>query len=55
MPTIHTLGSIKIDVYSRDHLPPHVHAIYAEREALIIIRTLGYTQEVYLLHNLKQY
>ena len=41
MPTIHTLGSIKIDVYSRDHLPPHFHVIYAEREALIIIRTLG--------------
>ena len=40
MPTIYTLGSIKIDVYSREHLPPHFHALYAEHEILIIIKTL---------------
>jgi hypothetical protein len=41
MPTVHRIGSIKIDVYSRDHLPPHFHAIYGNYEALIVIRTLG--------------
>ena len=40
MPTIHKINSIKIDIYSRDHLPPHFHAIYGEYEALIIIKTL---------------
>jgi len=40
MPTIHRIDSIKIDVYSRDHLPPHFHAIYAEHEALLVIKTL---------------
>lgn len=40
MPTIHRIDSIKIDVYSRDHLPPHFHAIYAEHEVLLVIKTL---------------
>jgi len=40
MPTIHMIDSIKIDVYGRDHPPPHFHAIYAEQEALIEINTL---------------
>lgn len=40
MPTIHRLNAVKIDVYSRDHLPPHFHAVYGEFEALILIRTL---------------
>lgn len=40
MPTIHIINSIKIDVYSRDHLPPHFHAIYAEHEILVVIKTL---------------
>lgn len=40
MPTLHIINSIKIDVYSRDHLPPHFHAIYAEHEILIVIKTL---------------
>jgi len=40
MPTVHTLNSIKIDLYSREHLPPHFHALYAEHESLIEIRTL---------------
>jgi hypothetical protein len=34
------VDSIKIDVYGRDHPPPHFHAIYAEQEALIEINTL---------------
>lgn len=40
MPTLHIINSIKIDVYSRDHLPPHFHALYAEHEILIVIKTL---------------
>jgi hypothetical protein len=40
MPTLKIIDSIKIDVYSREHLPPHFHAIYAEFEELIIIETL---------------
>jgi hypothetical protein len=41
VPTLHIIHSIKIDVYSREHLPPHFHAIYAEHEILIEIRTLA--------------
>jgi Domain of unknown function (DUF4160) len=40
MPTIHLIDSIKIDIYSREHLPPHFHALYAEHEILIEIKTL---------------
>jgi hypothetical protein len=40
MPTIKTIDSIKIDIYSREHLPPHFHVIYAEYEELIEIDTL---------------
>lgn len=40
MPTIKLIDSIKIDVYSRDHPPPHFHALYAEYEELIVIETL---------------
>lgn len=41
MPTVHRIGSIKIDVYSRDHLPPHFHAIYGNYEVLLEIRSLS--------------
>ena len=40
MPTIKIIDSIKIDVYSREHLPPHFHVLFAEYEELIIIETL---------------
>lgn len=40
MPTIKIIDSIKIDIYSREHPPPHFHAIYAEYEELIIIESL---------------
>jgi hypothetical protein len=40
MPTLKIIDSIKIDVYSREHPPPHFHAIYAEYEELIIIESL---------------
>ena len=37
MPTIKIIDSVKIDLYSREHPPPHFHAIYADFEALITI------------------
>jgi hypothetical protein len=37
MPTIKIIDSIKIDLYSREHPPPHFHAIYSDYEALITI------------------
>lgn len=40
MPTVKIIDSIKIDIYSREHPPPHFHAIYAEYEELIEIKTL---------------
>lgn len=40
MPTFKTLDKIKIDIYSREHPPPHFHAKYAEYEELIEIKTL---------------
>ena len=41
MPTIKIINSTKIDIYSREHPPPHFHAIYAEYEELIEIETLN--------------
>ena len=35
-----TVDSIRLYLYPRDHNPPHFHAIYAEYEVLIDIRTL---------------
>jgi len=40
LPTLKIIDSIKIDMYAREHPPPHFHAIYAEYEELIEIRTL---------------
>ncbi len=40
MPTLKIIDGTKIDVYSREHPPPHFHAIYAEHEELIEIDTL---------------
>ncbi len=40
MPTIKIIDSIKIDLYSREHAPPHFHAIYADFEILITISDL---------------
>jgi len=41
MPTISAFYGILIQMFWRDHAPPHFHALYAEHEALIDIRTLG--------------
>jgi len=40
MPTVKSIDSIKIDIYAREHAPPHFHTIYAEHEELIEIKTL---------------
>lgn len=40
MPTIKTIDNVKIDIYSRDHPPPHFHVKFAEYEELIEIETL---------------
>ena len=37
MPTVAILEGIKINVYFDDHPPPHIHAIYAEHEVLLVI------------------
>ena len=40
MPTISAFYGILVQILWRDHGPPHFHALYAEHEALIDIRTL---------------
>ena len=40
MPTISVFYGILIQMFWRDHAPPPFHALYAEDEALIDIRTL---------------
>lgn len=38
MPTISQFFGIVIQMFWREHAPPHFHALYAEYEALIDIR-----------------
>jgi hypothetical protein len=40
MPTLSTFYGILIQMYWQEHPPPHFHALYAEYEAQIDIRTL---------------
>lgn len=40
MPTISTFYGILIQMFWNDHAPPHFHALYAEHEVLIDVRTL---------------
>jgi hypothetical protein len=37
MPTLAAFDGIKINAYFGEHLPPHVHAVYGEHEALLRI------------------
>ena len=39
MPTIAIIDGVRIVIYLKDHLPPHLHAIFAEHEAQISILT----------------
>jgi hypothetical protein len=41
MPTISAFYGILIQMYWDEHAPPHFHAMYAEFEALMDIRTLA--------------
>lgn len=41
MPTISSFYGILIQMFWDDHAPPHFHALYAEYEISIDIRTLG--------------
>ena len=40
MPTISAFYGILIQMFWQEHAPPHFHALYAEYEAVIDIRTL---------------
>ncbi len=40
MPCLTKIQGIKICVYSNDHVPPHIHAIFGEYEAIIAIRDI---------------
>ncbi len=39
MPRISQFYGISIYMYYGDHVPPHLHAIYGEREAIVDIQT----------------
>lgn len=39
MPTIAIIDGVRIVIYLKDHLPPHLHAMFAEHEAQISIVT----------------
>jgi hypothetical protein len=39
MPTIAIVLGVRIIIYPKDHLPPHLHAKFAEHEAMISIAT----------------
>jgi hypothetical protein len=44
VPTISAFFGILIQMFWREHAPPHFHALYAEHEALIDLRTLDIIQ-----------
>ena len=37
MPTVAFIDGIKIEIFFRDHVPPHIHATSAENEVLVVI------------------
>ena len=44
MPTISNFLGIAIQMFWREHAPPHFHAVYAEHEAIVDIRELRVTR-----------
>ncbi len=44
MPTISTFFGIVIQMFWREHGPPHFHAIYGQHEAIVDIRELRVTR-----------
>ncbi len=47
MGTVYVINNVKIYVYSGDHNPPHIHAMFAEYEILLRISN-GVTIRGYL-------
>lgn len=53
MPTLATLGRLKVQVFADDHNPPHFHAVTPDGEALIGIagridrRSIGSRMETF--------
>ncbi len=41
MPTIHTVDGFAVEVYTRDHRPPHVHVFHRGGDAIIAIGSPG--------------
>jgi hypothetical protein len=39
MPTIAIIAGVRVIIYPKDHLPPHLHVKFAEHEAMISIAT----------------
>ena len=39
MPTIAIIAGVRVIIYPKDHLPPHLHVKFAEHEAMISIVT----------------
>ncbi|MBL8573361.1 MAG: DUF4160 domain-containing protein [Hyphomicrobiaceae bacterium] len=39
MPTIAIVAGAQLVLYPKDHLPPHLHALFGEYEAMISIAT----------------
>jgi len=39
LPTLTTVNGVKIECFSGDHPPPHIHASYSGYEDLIVIDT----------------
>jgi hypothetical protein len=44
MPTIAIVDGVKIQMFYKDHIPPHFHAILGDDEVLVAIRTLDVIQ-----------
>ena len=38
-PILEYLNGLRIEIYSREHLPVHIHVKYGEKEALIDVRS----------------
>lgn len=39
MPTIDVVEEVKINIFSGDHHPPHIHACYEEQEVILEIES----------------
>lgn len=47
MPTLQKFAACKVEIRFRDHLPPHVHVVTADRrEALVEIESLKVTGNI---------